>query len=110
MKTWPPPPDLESIRELVRVADPEGHLYEGAPADEYEPEEELIFAAISHMPTEDITAQNLLPIIQKIWLRSFASDGAADAAREPALRGLVEQIARFFGPGAQPQVRNQPST
>ncbi len=29
-KPWPPPPDMESIRELVRAADPEGHLAEGA--------------------------------------------------------------------------------
>jgi hypothetical protein len=31
-KPWPPPPDIESIRELVRAADPEGHLAEGAHA------------------------------------------------------------------------------
>ena len=45
---WPPPPDLESIRDLMRAADPEGHIADGSPADEYEPEEEQLFAAIRH--------------------------------------------------------------
>lgn len=106
MNTWPPPPDLESIRELVRAADPEGHIDAGAPADEYEPEEDDIFAAISNMRTTDLTSANLLPIIERVWRKSFAHDDQAQAASRPALRGLADQIARFFGPDAQPQVRN----
>ena len=47
-KPWPPPPDKESIQELVRAADPEGLLAKGAPVDEYEPEE-AILAAIQHL-------------------------------------------------------------
>ena len=60
---WPPPPDLHSIRELVRAADPEGHIAEGAPADEYEPEEEAIFAAIAHLSTSQLVPGTLTPII-----------------------------------------------
>lgn len=104
---WPPPPDLHSIRELVRAADPEGHIAEGAPADEYEPEEEAIFAAISHLTTTELTVATLRPIIEQAWRDSFAHDDQALASSRPALFGLAQQIARFFGPEAQPQVRGR---
>ena len=104
-KPWPPPPDLESIKELMREADPEGHIAEGAPADEYEPEEEDLFAAIKHFSTADLIATNLLPIIEDIWRKSFSLDANALIQRKPALDRLAQQIERFFGPEAKPQVR-----
>jgi hypothetical protein len=107
MSTWPPPPDLASIRELVRTADPEGHLADGASADEYEPEEEAIFAAIAHLSTAQLTPTNLAPIIEQAWRDSFAHDDEALTKSRPALHGLAQQIARFFGPEASPQVRQQ---
>ena len=97
----------EDIRELVRTADPEGHIAEGAPADEYEPEEENIFAAIAKWPTSQLLADNLLPVIEQVWSSSFAHDDTAIAKSRPALQGLSEQIARFFGPEAQPLTRGQ---
>jgi hypothetical protein len=102
---WPPPPDLESIRELVRAADPEGHIADGASADEYEPEEEAIFALLAPLSTRELTITNLVPIIEQVWRNSFVHDDAALATSRPALRGLAEQIARFFGPDAQPLTR-----
>jgi hypothetical protein len=105
MSTWPPPPDLASIRELVRDADPEGHIAEGAPADEYDPEEEAIFAAIAHLPTSELTPTKLTPILEQVWRKSFAHDDRALAISRPGLNSLAQQIARFFGPDAQPQVR-----
>jgi hypothetical protein len=104
-KPWPPPPDLDSIQELMREADPEGHIADGAPADEYEPEEEQLFAAIGHFPTTNLIATNILPILEAIWRDSFSLDDAALAQRRPALLALAEQIERFFGPAAQPLVR-----
>jgi hypothetical protein len=104
-KPWPPPPDLESIQQLMREADPEGHIAEGAPADEYEPEEEELFAAIRHYATADLLAANLLPILEGIWRKSFSLSDAALAERYSALLGLAQQIERFFGPEAKPQVR-----
>lgn len=104
-KSWPPPPDLASIQELVRAADPEGHLAEGAPADEYEPEEEAIFAAIHQLTTAELIAANLQPIVEQVWRKSFVLDDAALATRRPALQSLAGQIERFFGPAAKPQVR-----
>ncbi len=105
-KPWPPPPDLESIQDLMREADPEGHIADGAPADEYEPEEEQLFAAIQYHPTADLLATNILPILEAIWRSSFSLDDAALTQRRPALLALAQQIERFFGPAAQPQVRN----
>jgi hypothetical protein len=106
MTTWPPPPDLHSIRELVRAADPEGHIFEGAPADEYDPEEEAIFRAIAHLSTAELTVPNLTPILDQVWRESFAQDDAAASRSRVALHQLAAQIARFFGPEAQPQVRS----
>jgi hypothetical protein len=102
---WPPPPDLASIRELVRAADPESHIAEGASADEYEPEAEAIFASIANWPTTQITAENLTPIIEQVWRNSFAHDDQDLAKARPALFALAQQIARFFGPEATPHVR-----
>ncbi len=107
MSIWPPPPDLESIRELVRSADPEGHIAEGSPADEYEPEEEAIFAAIAHLKISEITAATLQPILEQVWRNSFSHDDEAAANSRPALQSLAQQIAHFFGPEAQPQVRTK---
>jgi hypothetical protein len=104
-KPWPPPPDLESIQELVRAADPEGHLAEGAPADEYEPEEEAILAAIQHLSTADLTVSNLQPTLEYIWRSSFNLNASELASRVPALTSLAQEIERFFGPEAKPQVR-----
>jgi hypothetical protein len=102
---WPPPPDIESIQDLVRAADIEALIADGAPADEYQPEEEQILSAIQHLPTAELTIPNLLPILEAIWRKSFSHSDAQLALRQPALEGLAQQIARFFGPEAQPQTR-----
>lgn len=106
MTAWPPPPDLDSIRELVRAADPEGFIaIHGAPADEYDPEADELHAAIAHLEASDITVANLLPLLEAIWRRNHIDDDAELALRRPALEDLAQQIARFFGPEAKPQVR-----
>ena len=105
-KPWPPPPDLESLQDLMREADPEGHIAEGAPADEYEPEEEELYAAIGDFPTADLITTNLLPILETIWTRAFNLSASDLEKRRPALLTLAQQIERFFGPEARPQVRS----
>lgn len=109
-KRWPPPPDLHSIRELVRAADPEGHLADGAHADEYEPEEEAILQAIGHMDTADLIATRLLPLLEAIWQKSFNLDETAMVDRRDSLLGLANAIEKFFGPEAKPQVRSLQTT
>jgi hypothetical protein len=107
MSAWPPPPDLESIRQLVRDADTEGFIaIHAAPADEYDHEAELLFTAIGKHSTADLTAANILTQIEAIWSRIFDYDEAALANARPALQRLAQQIARFFGPGTEPQTRN----
>ena len=106
MSAWPPPPDRASIRELVRDADVEGFIaIHGAPADEYDPEADELHALIAHLATSDITAARLLPALEAIWRRNHIDDDAELALRRPALEALADQIARFFGPEATPQVR-----
>ena len=105
---WPPPPDLESIQNLVRDADIEGLIeIHGAPTDEYEPEGKHIFSAIGHLPTAKLTVPNLLPVLEAIWRKNFIDDDSELALRRPALEALAEKIARFFGPEAQSQTRQQ---
>ena len=102
---WPPPPDLSSIQGLVATADVEGFIAKGAPADEYETEAELLFNQIENFPTADLVADKILPILEDIWARNFTMPADELLQRRPALLALAQQIARFFGPEAQPQVR-----
>jgi hypothetical protein len=104
---WPPPPDLESIQQLVREADTEGLIqYGDAPADEYDGEAETLHAAITRFPTSQLIVANLQPIIETIWQKSFNLDEAALEKSHPAIVALAQEIERFFGPEAKPQVRN----
>ena len=102
---WPPPPDIDSIQELVATADIEGFIAGGAPPDEYETEADLLFNNIENLPTPELTIPNILPLLEDIWSRSFSLDEASLAARRPALEILAAQIARFFGPEATPGTR-----
>ena len=102
---WPPPPDLASIQELVRAADLEGHIADGSPTDEYEPEEEAIFALLCKLPTDRLRVEVVMPMLEQVWRNSFACDDRALARRRPALLALAQQIERFFGPEATPQTR-----
>jgi hypothetical protein len=106
MSQWPPPPDLASIKELTQLADTEEFIIRhGAPADEYGGEAEDLFQAIGRFPTSDLTTSNLLPIIERIWSKSF--DIAEDELprHRHKLLALAQEIERFFGPAAQPQTR-----
>jgi hypothetical protein len=105
--TWPPPPDLESIKELVRNADTEDFIVNGSPADEYDGEAKDLHAGIAIFTTADLIVPNILPRIEAIWHKSFAYDDDARATNRQKLEGLAQQIARFFGPEAQPQTRGQ---
>ena len=106
MSAWPPPPDLASIQELVRDADTEEFIVNGSPSDEYDGEAEQIFAIFGRWTTDQLTASNLFPIIERVWCKSFGYDDDVLAKSRPALLSLAQQIARFFGPEAQPQVRS----
>jgi len=108
---WPPPPDRESIRQLVREADAEGLIANhAAPADEYDTEAEQVLIVIQHLPISQLTAAKLLPILEGIWRKNFTLDEPEATLRRPALERLAQQIARFFGPEAQPQTREQRSS
>ena len=101
---WPPPPDLDSLQELVRAADPEGLIAAGAPGDEYEPEGELLHRGLQPLSSAELTQDRILPILSPLWETSFGDHSSP--TREPALLSLAAQIAYFFGPEAEPLVRS----
>ncbi len=105
--TWPPPPDLASIKELVATADVEGFIADGAPPDEYETEADLLFVELENLTTADLVPDRILPILEDIWPKNFDLAPEEALLRRPALRTLAEQISRFFGPEAVPQTRDQ---
>ncbi len=106
-RPWPPPPDLPSLQELVRTADPEGLIADGAPQDEYEPEESELLAAVQHLSTAELITANLLPPLEQIWQRAFHLSPENLAERRPKLLALAKEIERFFGPESQPRTRAQ---
>jgi hypothetical protein len=106
-KPWPPPPDLESIKELARNADTEELIAVGSPADEYDGEAEELHAALANFATEDLIVPNILPHIEAIWSRSFGYDDTVLVKIRPCLEKLAQEIERFFGPQAEPQTRGR---
>ena len=88
--------DLESIQDIVRAADPEGLLAGGAPQDEYEPEEDEIYAELEHLPATEITEELVHQFLTTIWEAAF--DGESTPEREAGLQTIVERIVHFFGP------------
>jgi hypothetical protein len=79
----------------------------GCPADEYDIEAEALFAAIGLSSTAELVVPNILSHIERIWSRSFSYDDDILAKSRPELLTLAEEIARVFGPEAQPGVRER---
>jgi hypothetical protein len=105
MSLWPPPPDLDSLKELFASADVEGLIADECPIDEYDPEARHFYEATKGLPTDAFATERTLPILEKLWVEQFMLDQVQLAQRRPALAELANQIARFFGPGAKPQTR-----
>jgi hypothetical protein len=105
---WPPPPDLDSLKELFATADIEGLIADECPLDEYDPEAKLFYEATIGSPTSKFAAEQTLPFLEQLWVKQFTLNEEQLAQRRPALTELTRQIARFFGPEAKPQVRQQP--
>ena len=104
---WPPPPDLDSLKELFATADVEGLIADECPLDEYDPEAKHFYDATMGFPAGKFAADQTLPFLEQLWVRQFMLNEEQLAQRRPALLELAEQIARFFGPEANPQVRQQ---
>jgi len=104
---WPAPPDLDSLKELFATADIEGLIADECPLDEYDPEAKHFYEATIGFPTSKFAAEQTLPFLEHLWVRQFMLNEEQLAQRRPALTELAQQIARFFGPEAKPQVRQQ---
>ena len=94
---WPPPPDLESLKELFAAADPECLIADDCPPDEYDPEAKHFFETTQGWPSSRYTSEHTLPVLIKIFADQFHEERAA---RLPALTQLAAEIERFFGPAA----------
>jgi hypothetical protein len=105
-KPWPPPPDLDSLKELFASADIEGLIADDCPIDEYDPEAKHFFTAIEGYATSKLTVEHTLPLLEELWVKQFSLDDEGLAHRRPALQSLAKQVERFFGPESKPQVRN----
>jgi hypothetical protein len=105
---WPPPPDLDSLKELFATADIEGLIADECPLDEYDPEAKHFYETTIGFPTSKFTAEQTLPFLEQLWVKQFTLNDEQLAQRRPALTKLAQQIACFFGPEAKPQVRQQP--
>jgi len=100
--SWPPPPDLDSLKELFAAADPEGLIASDCPLDEYDPEAAHFFEITQGWPSNKFISQHTLPVLLDIFADQFNEERAG---RLPALTQLAAEIERFFGPAAQPQTR-----
>jgi hypothetical protein len=104
---WPPPPDLDSLKELFATADVEGLIADECPPDEYDPEAKHFYEDTKGLATSAFTVEKTLPLLERLWKKQFMLDETQLALRRPALTALAQQIARFFGPEAQPQTRQR---
>jgi hypothetical protein len=91
-----PRPDLESIQDIVRAADPEGLLAEGAPEDEYEPEEEALLEELLTLSTSELTEERVRALLDEVWSAAFVS--AETPERDAGLQAIAERIVHYFGP------------
>ena len=105
MSIWPPPPDLGSLKELFAAADIERLIADECPPDEYDPEAKHFYEDTKGLPTAGFAAEQTLPLLEKLWVNQFMLNEEQLVQRRPALKSLAQQIARFFGPEAQPQTR-----
>ena len=106
---WPPPPDLDSLKELFATADVEGLIADHCPIDEYDPEAKHFYEETTGFTTQQFASDEILPLLERLWVKQFMLTDQQLAQRQPALEALAKQIARFFGPKAQPQTRERTS-
>ena len=100
--TWPPPPDLDSLKELFATADVEGLIADGCPTDEYDPEAKHFHETTLGWASQNFTPDRTVPVLAEIFAGQFNEERAE---RSTALTQLAAEIERFFGPEAKPQVR-----
>jgi hypothetical protein len=98
------------LKELFATADIEGLIADECPLDEYDPEAKHFYEATIGYTTSKFAAQQTLPLLEQIWVKQFMLNEEKLAQRRPALMELAKQIARFFGPEAQPQTRQSERT
>ena len=65
----------------------------------------MLFDRLKDLSTAELVPEKIVPALEDIWIRNFTLAPDQLLLRSPGLLGLAQQISRFFGPEAQPQVR-----
>ena len=88
--------DLESLEELIRTADIEGYLAEGAPQDEYDLEIAALLTRLHEIPPGDATREHLVSLLETVWQSAFSLSPADLLERRPAFMAIADKLLHFF--------------
>lgn len=83
---------LTQIQNLLREEDIEGLIAVGAPADEYNAEAEIVFAALSGLEASKLSSEARLDLIIHVWQNAFNLSGSDIKQRLPNLTMLAKRI------------------
>ncbi len=81
------------ISTLLRKADIEGLLQNGAPADEYDSEAEVIALALAKL--DEINTENITAMISTVWKKSFGLEESELQLRLPAIQEFCANAKHY---------------
>ncbi len=76
----------------LRREDIEGLLELGAPQDEYSRVAQIITDVLLGSNAVELTEENIMRIVTRIWMEQFSLDAGDTAMRLPAIRRAAQQI------------------
>lgn len=79
-----------ALKQLLREADIEGLIADGAPADEYDSEADIVMSALTQSTGR--TVSDVVSLLAAAWTRSFALDEAALQLRLPQLQNVAARL------------------
>ncbi len=88
--------DLESLEELIRTADIEGYLAEGAPQDEYDLEIATLLSGLHAIPPGLATREKLIALLETVWQSAFSLPPADLLERRSAFEAIADKLLHFF--------------
>jgi hypothetical protein len=88
--------DYAAISELFRQHDVDGLISLGAPDDEYEPEVELIVAALDDLSREQASVTAIADIFAAVWTQMLGGSEERMQKRRPEFDEIAEKVMRFW--------------
>lgn len=83
---------LQEIEDILRQADVEGFIGDGAPDDEYDSEAQEIYTLLTGATTVD--GNKVMAILVAVWERFFNLGPDEMQQRLPYLRKVAQELAR----------------